>query len=148
MRDAGWRCVALDPDPRVIAFTSADLGLETVCGDFMTTSGIGPFSLITFNKVLEHVADPVTMLAHAREMVTPGGALYIEVPDAEGAARDPEGANREEFFIEHLQVFSLDSLVRLIGRAGFEAQSAVRIREPSGKYTLYAFATLMGGDAG
>jgi hypothetical protein len=63
--------------------------------------------------------------------------VYVELPDGEGAATD--GPGREEFFIEHLHVFSMASMCLLAARAGFSVQLAERLREPSGKFTLYAF---------
>jgi hypothetical protein len=102
---------------------------------------------VTFNKVLEHVEDPVAMLARSRDLLRPRGAVYVEVPDGELAARDPDGPNREEFFIEHLCAFSMTSLCLLAGRAGFVPVRAERLREPSGKYTLYAFLAPDGAES-
>ncbi len=93
---------------------------------------------MTFNKVLEHVADPVAMLARARAFHgRADGVVYVEVPDGEAAAA--EGPGREEFFIEHLHVFSAASLALLAVRAGFSLVRLERVREPSTKYTLAAF---------
>jgi len=139
MKQAGWRCTALDPDPRACDFARAEIGVEAICADFMTHEGSAAFDLVTFNKVLEHVEDPLDMLRHSRRLLREGGTVYVEVPDGELAAADPDGPNREEFFIEHLCVFSLASLALLAARAGFQATRLERLREPSGKYTLFGF---------
>jgi hypothetical protein len=79
------------------------------------------------------------MLERSKRLVAPGGAVYIEVPDADGAARDPDGyAGREEFFIEHLHVFTVDSTRRLAANAGFGVDHVEAIVEPSSKYTVWA----------
>src|SRR5207245_1601001 len=93
--------------------------------------------VVSFNKVLEHVADPVAMLERARQYLRAGGFVYVEVPDGETAAAD--GPGREEFFIDHLHVFSAASLALLGSRAGCAAQTIERLHEPSGKHTLRAF---------
>ena len=95
------------------------------------------YEAITFNKVLEHVADPVAMLAKSKDLLTDGGFVYVELPDGEEAAKD--GSEREEFAIDHIHIFSLDSTVLLARKAGFEVMSVERLQEPSTKYTLRAF---------
>jgi SAM-dependent methyltransferase len=139
MRERGWRVTALDPDARAVEHTRRVVGVEAVQADFFEANQLGSFDLVTLNKVLEHVPDPVAMLARTRNFLAPGGTVYVEVPDGEGAAADPGGPGREEFFIEHLHVFSEGSAARLAGLAGFEVTHLERLREPSGKYTLVAF---------
>ena len=144
LRRAGQHAVvALDPDARAVEHTRGHAGVEAVLGDFMAAGelGLGRFELVTLNKVLEHVPDPVAMLARVREHLEPGGAVYVELPDGEAAAQDPDGQGREEFFIEHRYVFGPASLALLARRAGFDVRRLERLREPSGKYTVYAFLT-------
>jgi SAM-dependent methyltransferase len=144
MKEAGWRCTALDPDPRAADHLRDEVGVEAVCADFMEAEDLGSFSLITLNKVLEHVPDPVRMLDRSRRFLASDGVVYVELPDGEAAAADPDGPDREEFFIEHLWAFSPRSLELLAQRARFAADRVERIREPSGKYTLFAFLRLAG----
>jgi 2-polyprenyl-3-methyl-5-hydroxy-6-metoxy-1,4-benzoquinol methylase len=139
MRKAGWQVTALDPDPRAAAHAREAAGVAAIAGDFLTLdpAPLGRFAAITFNKVLEHVEAPVAMLRRAAALLDEGGFVYVELPDGEAAGRD--GADREEFFIDHHHVFSAASAVLLVERAGFRAVSIERVREPSGKYTLRAF---------
>jgi SAM-dependent methyltransferase len=141
VKQAGWACTALDPDRSAARHLREVVGVESVCGDFMQVQGIGDFDVITFNKVLEHVDDPVAMLRKARDALAAGGFVYVELPDGEMAAR--AGAGREEFFIEHLHVFSFVSLAMLADRAGFIPVAIERLREPSTKFTLRAFLVPM-----
>ena len=139
MKEAGWQCTALDPDERAARHAREVIGIEAVKGDFMQIdlASIRPFDVVTFNKVLEHVEDPVAMLARAKPLLAPGGFVYFEVPDGEAAA--VEGSGREEFFIEHHHVFSPVSLILTGERAGLSLLELRRLREPSGKYTLRSF---------
>lgn len=136
----GWPCTALDPDERAAEHAIEVAGVKGVCGDFMHARDLGRFDLITFNKVLEHVSDPVAMLARAHSCLAPGGAIYVELPDGELAAT--AGAGREEFFIDHHHVFSPQSMRVLACKAGFEASAIERLQEPSRKYTLRGFLTV------
>lgn len=133
----GWSCLALDPDWRAVEQIRRRAEVEAVCANFMDVRGLGRFDVLTFNKVLEHVEDPVLMLQRSHDMLAPNGFVYVELPDGEAAAS--MGSGREEFFIEHLHVFSFASIVLLANRAGFDPICVERLREPSGKFTLRAF---------
>ena len=140
MKEAGWDCTALDPDSRQAAHARETAGVKAICGDFMQLSEPLRVDVISFNKVLEHVEGPVAMLRKSTEFLNPAGFVYIELPDAEGAKTD--GFGREEFFIDHLHVFSATSLCALVERAGLTLLALERVREPSSKFTLRGFATL------
>ena len=137
MKDHGFTCTALDPDERCAEHARRVVGVEAVCGDFMKVKDLGQHDIITLNKVLEHVKNPVTMLVRTRDHLKSGGFVYIEVPDGEAAER--EGPDREEFFVDHYHVFSAVSTAILAARTGFRVQILERLKEPSGKFTIRAF---------
>lgn len=137
LKKAGWDCTALDPDTRAVEHLKTTVGVQALCGDFLKLENAGSFDLITFNKVLEHVENPIAMLAKAASSLKPDGVVYIELPDGEMAAT--EGKGREEFFIDHWHVFSPASMDLLARKAGFKTISLERLREPSSKFTLRAF---------
>jgi len=139
MKQRGWDCTALDPDPRAAEHARTVAGVKSICADFLTESLSERFPLVTLNKVLEHVPDPVAMLARAGGLLHEPGIVYVEVPDGEAAS--DEGPGREEFFIEHLHVFSAASVALLARRAGLQLLEMRRLREPSTKFTLCAFLT-------
>ncbi len=137
MKQLGWECTALDPDPRAGVHLRDVVGVSTVIGDFLSIKQeFGHFDVVTLNKVLEHVEDPVAMLIRSADVLTPEGFIYVEVPDVAAAAGGP---GREEYFIEHHHVFSPTSLASSGERAGLSLAQIERMREPSGKYTLAGF---------
>jgi 2-polyprenyl-3-methyl-5-hydroxy-6-metoxy-1,4-benzoquinol methylase len=138
---AGWKVTASDPDERAVRHLREVAGVEAVHADFLTTDleRLGVHDVVTFNKVLEHVIDPVEMLARARSILGPGGFVYVEVPDAEGAAADAAGFDREEFFVDHHHVFTRQSAVLLADAARFRVVELDQLQEPSTKYTLRLF---------
>jgi SAM-dependent methyltransferase len=140
MKEEGWECTALDPDPRTVVHARQHVGVRAICGNFFTAPQLSSYDLITFNKVLEHVENPAVMLQKSRQHLRPDSVVYVEVPDGEAAA--VEGAGREEFFIEHAGAFSLTSLSLLASQAGFSVRCIERVQEPSSKYTLRAFLHL------
>lgn len=137
MNKTGWSITALDPDQRAAEHISENAGVHTICGDFFKVDIQQKFDLITFNKVLEHVKDPVRMLAKSRDNLTEIGLVYVEVPDGDIAMID--GSEREEFTIDHLHIFSFISLAMTADKAGFYPVIIERLKEPSTKYTLRAF---------
>jgi SAM-dependent methyltransferase len=141
MKDLGWDVEAIERDPRTADHLHGMVGVKTYTDDIaaLKDAGIAPFDLVTFNKVLEHVQNPVDMLSDAAPMMLAKGHVYVEVPDV-AAAQD--GPSREEFFIEHFHVFSPSSLAMTVEQAGFRLVELERLREPSGKFSLFAFAEL------
>jgi len=137
IQKSGWSATALDPDPDAVAHIVEVAGILAVCGDFMESTELGCYDAIAFNKVLEHVTDPVAMLAKSKSYLCSSGFIYVELPDGEAAV--DEGFGREEFFIEHHHVFSLASLALLVSLTGLRSLAVERLREPSSKFTLRAF---------
>lgn len=137
MKAAGWDCTALDMDERLVRHAHEVVGVRSIMADVTTVEGLGTFDLVTLNKVLEHVENPIPMLASLKRLLKPGGCVYIEVPDGEAA--EEEGKEREEFLLGHVHVFSAASFALLIQQADFRLIEMERLREPSSKFTLRAF---------
>lgn len=142
-RRPDWKYIAIDPDPVQASHARDIVGIDAIQSDFMLLEGQEKaYDLICFNKVLEHVSDPVSMLSKSKHYLKDGGFIYVELPDGTQAAF--EGADRQEFFVEHMCAFSMASIVLLAERAGFTPLHVERIRDPSKKYTLRAFMNIRG----
>ncbi len=82
--------------------------------------------------------EPIKMLKKIKDnLIKNNNFFYIEVPDATEASK--LGKDREEFGIDHLHVFTLNSLYLLLKKSDFTPLSINRIRENSSKFTLTAF---------
>ena len=59
-----WHGSAIELDPVLVAHLKNNLCIEVHEGDLrsLTPKTVGSFDLITFNKVLEHIIDPVELL--------------------------------------------------------------------------------------
>ena len=133
-------CTAIDPDPLAIEHLTQRLGVNAIQGDFMDLEPSKRFDIITLNKVLEHVLDPIAMLSLVKEWLVKDGFVYLELPDGEVASK--HGPEREEFTIDHLHIFSMTSTSILASKAGFVVHSISRLQEPSSKYTIRAILTI------
>jgi SAM-dependent methyltransferase len=82
--------------------------------------GRGRFSLVRMNHLLEHVVDPFTTLATAREVLQPGGFLVGETPNI--ACPDFRVLKRYWGALHlprHIFFFSPPTLAAALARAGF-----------------------------
>ena len=94
------------------------------------------FDLISFNKILEHVEQPQKLLKLAKKFLKRDGVIYVEVPDVRAKIG---GKLRGEFCLDHLHVFSPQSLQKLVKKSSLNPIKITRIHEPSGKYTIFTF---------
>ncbi|MBI3192346.1 MAG: class I SAM-dependent methyltransferase, partial [Pedosphaera parvula] len=75
----------------------------------------GSFDLVVMNHVLEHTTSPVETLNTLKELLRPGAALVIEVPNIEAP-----GSRLSHFFHEaHHFCFSPQTMRRLAQKTGF-----------------------------
>ncbi|MTI10576.1 class I SAM-dependent methyltransferase [Curvivirga aplysinae] len=139
MKETGWEVTALDPDAKAAEHARNNANVKSVAADYLKDNVDGKYTLVTLNKVLEHVPDMTGMLNKVKHNLSKDGLVYVELPDGETAIHDPDNATREEFLVEHYCAFSFASYSLLASKAGFNVLTLERLIEPSGKYTLRGF---------
>ena len=79
------------------------------------------FDVITLFQVLEHLAEPLTVLKSLAEWIQPGGLLVLEVPDARGCSDVPTTHEDHNLAdpLEHINQFTSDTLSSMAQQAGF-----------------------------
>jgi 2-polyprenyl-3-methyl-5-hydroxy-6-metoxy-1,4-benzoquinol methylase len=131
MREVGWTVVGHDLDPKAVQ-TARSRGIDVVLGPLDSKSFDGKFDAITMHHVIEHVHDPVETLKICRELLAPGGRLWIATPNADSLGRRRFGAHWVGLDSpRHLIVFSRKSLDLALRRAGFPNPS---VRPDIGMY--------------
>ena len=75
----------------------------------------GPFDVVLMSHVLEHIEAPWDELDAIVTVMSPDGALFLEVPNASGNRRLPIDDNRS-----HLHFFSVRSLSHLLALKGLD----------------------------
>lgn len=98
------------------------------------------FSLLIANQTIEHVAEPLALLASARALLKPGGLLMMVSHDYRHPLMRILGRRAPIIDIEHLQVFSRASLAFALERAGF---AEVRIAPFANRYPLHYWVRLI-----
>ena len=129
----------MEPDPIAAAHLRGLGRFEVVESTYTHGDDLADFDLCTLNKVVEHVGDPVALLRGAATALrSPGGVIYVEVPDKATLVHRPPTDNILGALHRHL--YDIRSLDEALRRAGLVVFSIERLFEPSGKISLAAFA--------
>jgi 2-polyprenyl-3-methyl-5-hydroxy-6-metoxy-1,4-benzoquinol methylase len=120
-RDAGWDASGVDLNPSAIAFgRERGLDLRSVA---LEDAGIAPESLdaISLFDVLEHLTDPVTVLASCARLLRRGGIVFLYVPNYDSASRLLMGKNAHFIWpTHHLNYYTPITIRDLMTRQGLE----------------------------
>lgn len=130
----------VDPDPTSIAHVNRNIPkVTTTTGTISDIDRSLKFNLITFNKVLEHVPNPIEQLSIAREYLDKNGIVYVELPYGDQIADEKSFSENSEFNVEHITIYNQNSIDFLARHAGFDPIETAHIKDPSGKHTIYSF---------
>lgn len=78
------------------------------------------FDLIMLTNVLEHIKNPSKIVSDIYNKLNSNGYLFISVPNFDECINDRNINNISNYFgFQHLQYFTVDSLVSLLQRNGF-----------------------------
>ena len=136
----GWSGMGVEPDPSAAAHLRQLRGFDVVEDVFNASLGLKDFDLITLNKVVEHLANPVALVTEAATALRPTGVMYVEVPDKLTA--EYRAPNDNILGALHCHLYDPASVAILLSRAGLIPLRVERVFDPSGKLTIAAFATL------
>lgn len=132
-------CLALEPDPIAASHLRKLNKFSVMEAMYQGQPELNGFNLITLNKVLEHIDEPLLFLKQiSKSLATEESLLYIEVPDRITTHLRPSHDNILGSL--HCHLYDPISLSYLVKRVGLELLYVNRILEPSGKLTTYAFA--------
>lgn len=109
----------LDPSPGVDRLAHEAYGLrvfQTPLGDF---PAVRRFDLITLCGVLEHIVEAKDWMQQVLRLLSPGGHVFIAVPDAARFGDKPPREPFLEFAHEHINFFTPQSLRSLLLPLGF-----------------------------
>ncbi len=94
--------------------------------------GGAKFDVIRFNHVIEHLQNPLVELARCRELLNPGGIVFVGVPNLAGVSpriknfQSRLGIKKKRWrhyaATHHLYFFTPATLKRMIDKAGFSVR--------------------------
>lgn len=143
---AGWSAVGTEPATQ-LAELGRSLGraIDTATAiDYLAgrrARGESPLGAILLLNVLEHVPEPLALLALAHDSLAPGGRVVVRVPNdfspLQLAAQARLGGDPWWVIApDHVNYFDYDSIAALLGRAGFE------VLDRSGDFPMELFLLL------
>jgi 2-polyprenyl-3-methyl-5-hydroxy-6-metoxy-1,4-benzoquinol methylase len=125
----GMDCYGFDPAPEAVAY-GKERGLNIVTSGFDNMNVFSQrFDVVSLLNVLEHLSDPVKVIAEIREKVLkPGGLLILDVPNE---FNDFQVAGQTVHHLEqwwvappaHLNYFSGTTLSGLLTGEGYKVQA-------------------------
>ncbi|MGH3104272.1 MAG: class I SAM-dependent methyltransferase [Gaiellaceae bacterium] len=121
--ERGWDGVGTEFGQRALAYARERFGLD-VHDRPLAELGLEPagFDVVALNSVLEHVNRPLELLEEVRELLKPGGALFLIVPNVDSLACRVLHERAATFDgRNHLIYFSPATLRDALARTGFEA---------------------------
>ena len=87
MLNYNWDITLLDPDPQSIPIKYNGKTLGGYVGTLPCNDDIGKYTLITLNKVLEHIQEIHDCLENMHKHLDDDGYIYLELPDGESALK-------------------------------------------------------------
>lgn len=118
-RERGWDAVGYDRSEWATAYGREKFGLSLSSGD-VPQFGEGSFDLVTLWDCVEHLADPREILLKVRSWLRVGGVLAINTVNSTSLGARLAGKSWRHIMPPlHLNLFSSQSLRRLVNDAGF-----------------------------
>ncbi len=144
LRDRGFDCLGVDFNPLVVDVAKQCFGLNVQVRTIENLGEMDPgFDLVLLSHVLEHVTDPLALLASIRRIMKPNGIVVIEVPDPEycrtRAAFYRGSLAWGDYPPHHLTFWSPQALEKVLLRAGFEVLMCKSRPYPEKLQTRYSF---------
>jgi SAM-dependent methyltransferase len=117
-RERGWEVEGIEPSRYASDYAREQLGLTVQTVDLLEAR-VEPADVISMGDVIEHLVRPDEALARLRELLRPGGILYLALPDAGSPLARRLGRRWWAVLPTHVQYFSRASLGTLMHRCGF-----------------------------
>jgi len=125
----GLDAVGVEPSKSLVTAARRINGVELLQGTFPHPRVEGrQFDLVYVVDVIEHVNDPVKLLADCAGAMAPGGVLMVVTPDVSSLAARFFGHRWWHFRLAHVGYFNKRSMSEASRRAGLAIQSTCRVR--------------------
>lgn len=98
------------------------------------------FRLVSCFQTIEHLYEPLAMCRSVIDLLKPGGALFLVCHNRRGVLNRILGKRSPVFDIEHLQLFSPESVKRMLEVSGYEN---IQVRSIVNRYPISYWVKLL-----
>src|SRR3989344_711680 len=122
----GKALVTVDPSVQLHLQNLPEGVNHTHINDYFTYERVaehGPFHLIMFRHLLEHLPEPIDFLKDVARLTTNGGTVYIEVPDWDNVIENERFC---DVFNDHFGYFQEPTLEYVMAPLGFALRKSIR----------------------
>ncbi len=131
LKENGWDATGLELSETSIAFSKETFNVSLVrstFGEYLKANHDKVFDVISFIGVLEHVPNPLELLQMAHSSLTGKGIIMLQVPNAFSLTSHLQSLFYNNVFrhmspLEHIMLFSKDSLCKALETTGFKPLS-------------------------
>lgn len=117
-REMGYEVEGLDYSKSLVDYARTQYGITVHHGDLSSVDLPHQYDVVVMNHVIEHVTNPVETLKQIKNILIPGGVLYLATPNIDCWESAIQGWGCYEPY--HLWYFSPSSIQRLINNVGLE----------------------------
>jgi 2-polyprenyl-3-methyl-5-hydroxy-6-metoxy-1,4-benzoquinol methylase len=108
--------------------------------EFVLSSGTAPrYDIVTALDVVEHVADPVSVIMRASTIMKPGGLLFLTTPDAGSLAARALGKHWPHYNKYHLSLMQIGHIKALAAKADLQIISIRRMARYKSVHYLVSY---------
>ncbi len=126
LAEKGYQVSGAEHSPELADVIRQNLGIPVKTGAFeQQRFEDTPYDGFLSFHVIEHVTDPIAHLRKAAELVRPGGFAFIATPNADSWEHRLVGGLSPNYSPVHLQLFSRESLTRMLQQTGWEVATVM-----------------------
>ncbi|MBW6499463.1 MAG: class I SAM-dependent methyltransferase [Bacteroidales bacterium] len=125
-KESGWKVAGVDTSRKSIAFATTLVGDGTFFDSLDDVPANSHFDVITMINVLDHMTDAFRQLQKAKDLLSPGGVLYLRFPSGSFhsffvrlALMLPSKQCMNRFLVFHEYAFTPWAITRILDEMGF-----------------------------
>jgi SAM-dependent methyltransferase len=122
LRDRGWACAGVEISPSA-EYAREERGLD-VRRESLEEARFpdGAFDLVLASHLIEHLNSPATFVREVCRVLAPGGYFIVTTPNIAGFQAKLFRNHWRSAIFDHLYLFSIKSLSRLLADRGFTVE--------------------------